>query len=78
MPGVRGRMDEPDFRSVAACWLRYWWDAYGCAARAPYLRFAALARRASLRSHALSRKSPKAFFSRWFARVDRRGQPTTR
>ncbi|SOZ19741.1 hypothetical protein CBM2609_B40112 [Cupriavidus taiwanensis] len=35
---------------------RYWWDAYGCAARAPYLRSTALARSASLRSHALSRR----------------------
>ncbi len=54
-------MDEPDFRSVAACLSRYWWDAFGCAARVPYLRSCALARSASLRSHALSRASPKDF-----------------
>ncbi|SOZ20052.1 hypothetical protein CBM2609_B70220 [Cupriavidus taiwanensis] len=61
MPGVRGRMDEPDFRSVAACLSRYWWDAFGCAARAPYLRFCARARSASLRSHGVVACQPQGF-----------------
>ncbi|SPR98405.1 hypothetical protein CBM2634_A250060 [Cupriavidus taiwanensis] len=61
---------------MAACLPRYWWDAFGCAARAPYLRSAALARSASLRSHALSRAIPKDILFRWFsplARLRERG-----
>ncbi|SOY59392.1 hypothetical protein CBM2592_B10044 [Cupriavidus taiwanensis] len=64
-------MDEPDFRSVAACLSRYWWDAFGCAACAPYLRSTALARSASLRSHALSRAIPKDFPFRLFSPLSR-------
>ncbi|SOZ29543.1 hypothetical protein CBM2623_B30025 [Cupriavidus taiwanensis] len=56
---------------MAACLSRYWWDAFGCAARAPYLRSIALARSASLRSHALVPAMPWTFPSRLFAPLSR-------